>query len=107
MPYADLPATRAMQPLKLNEYLASGRPTVVRALPATAAWRNACDVCDTAETFAERVIERLRSGLPDAQRAARIALDGESWDAKASDFASLIEPGAKPTLESRHRCAAD
>ncbi len=35
MPYADLPVTRAMQPLKLKEYLATGRPAVVRDLPAT------------------------------------------------------------------------
>jgi hypothetical protein len=35
MPYADLAATRAMQPLKLKEYLATGRPVVVRDLPAT------------------------------------------------------------------------
>ncbi len=28
MPYADLPVTRAMQPLKLKEYLATGKPVV-------------------------------------------------------------------------------
>ena len=33
MPYRDIPATRAMQPLKLKEYLATGRPVVARALP--------------------------------------------------------------------------
>ncbi len=31
MPYADLPVTRAMQPLKLKEYLATGKPVVVCA----------------------------------------------------------------------------
>ena len=35
MPYADLPVTWAMQPLKLKEYLATGKPAVVRDLPAT------------------------------------------------------------------------
>src|SRR5206468_11568295 len=35
MPYGDLPVTRFMQPLKLKEYLATGKPTVVRDLPAT------------------------------------------------------------------------
>ena len=35
MPYADLPVTRAMQPLKLKEYLAADRPAVVADLPAT------------------------------------------------------------------------
>src|SRR5262249_11231517 len=32
MPYADLPVTRAMQPLKLKEYIATGKPVVVRKL---------------------------------------------------------------------------
>jgi hypothetical protein len=35
MPYADLPVTRAIQPLKLKEYLATGKPVVVADLPAT------------------------------------------------------------------------
>ena len=30
MPYADLPVTRAMQPLKLLEYLANPKPVVAR-----------------------------------------------------------------------------
>ena len=32
-PYADLPVTRAMQPLKLKEYIATGKPVVVRDTP--------------------------------------------------------------------------
>ena len=33
MPYADLPVTRAMQPLKLKEYLATDRPRRRRRSP--------------------------------------------------------------------------
>ncbi len=36
MPYADLPVTRVMQPLKLKEYLATGRPVV--AAPLRRCW---------------------------------------------------------------------
>ena len=49
MPYADLPVTRAMQPLKLKEYLATGRPVVVRDLPATRAWADCLDLAGTPE----------------------------------------------------------
>jgi glycosyltransferase involved in cell wall biosynthesis len=106
MPYADLPATRAMQPLKLNEYLASGRPAVVRDLPATRPWGVACDVCNSAEAFAARVVERLRTGLPPEQRAARAALERESWDAKASTFDSLLGAERAASADSSHKCAA-
>jgi len=47
MPYADRPVTRAMQPLKLKEYLATGKPVVVRNLPATRGWTDCLDLADT------------------------------------------------------------
>ncbi|MEX0775452.1 MAG: hypothetical protein WD042_07030 [Phycisphaeraceae bacterium] len=95
MPYADLPVTRAMQPLKFKEYLAAGwpkhgKPVVVRALPATADWADAADGVDTADTFAAMVKERLATGLPDSQRQARQRLEEETWDRKAMEFESLI-----------------
>jgi glycosyltransferase involved in cell wall biosynthesis len=84
MPYADLPVTRAMQPLKLKEYLAAGKPAVVRDLPATRSWSDGADLASLPEQFADLVIERLRTGLPEPQAAARKRLAEESWQAKAS-----------------------
>jgi glycosyltransferase involved in cell wall biosynthesis len=90
MPYLDIPATRAMQPLKLKEYLATGRPVVARALPALDAWRDACDVVEGAGAFVERVVERLRTGVPESQVAARARLVAESWDRKSCTFEKLL-----------------
>jgi hypothetical protein len=93
MPYADLPVTRAMQPLKLKEYLATGRPAVVRALPATRPWADCLDLAATPDEFAAAVRRRLADGLPAAQRAARGRLAAESWAAKAAEFARLVRGG--------------
>jgi glycosyltransferase involved in cell wall biosynthesis len=90
MPYADLPVTRAMQPLKLKEYLATGRPVVVRDLPATREWSDALDLADTPETFSDAVRRRIDSGVPAYQRAARVRLADESWVAKAREFEHWI-----------------
>lgn len=90
MPYADLPVTRAMQPLKLTEYLATGKPAVVRDLPATRPWADALDVCVTPQEFAAAVRRRLVEGLPPAQRLARRRLDAEDWSSKAREFARLV-----------------
>lgn len=90
MPYADLPVTRAIQPLKLKEYLATGRPAVVTDLPATRSWTDCLDLASNADEFARLVRTRLSSGLPESQRAARQRLDEESWDAKARDFEGWI-----------------
>jgi glycosyltransferase involved in cell wall biosynthesis len=86
MPYADVPATRAMQPLKLKEYLATGKPAVVRELPSTREWADACDVADTPDAFAAAVLERLATVLPAGQTAARGRLAAEGWAAKARQF---------------------
>jgi glycosyltransferase involved in cell wall biosynthesis len=90
MPYADTPATRAMQPLKLKEYLATGKPVVVRDLPATREWADAADVVDCAETFARTCAQRAQAGVPAGQRQARRRLLHESWDAKALTLEAIM-----------------
>jgi glycosyltransferase involved in cell wall biosynthesis len=86
MPYADLPVTRAIQPLKLKEYLATGRPTVARRLPATRDWADCLDLVDTAQGFSETVRRRLAEGVPQTQASARARLSSESWAEKARTF---------------------
>lgn len=83
MPYADLPVTRAMQPLKLKEYLATGKPVVVRDLPANREWADALDLAGTTEAFSQAVRQRIETGLPGEQGRARLRLADESWAAKA------------------------
>ena len=91
MPSADLPVTRAMQPLKLKEYLATGKPVVVRDLPATRPWADCLEVAATPEEFAAAVRERLATGVPAAQAAARSRLEAEGWAAKAAQFAGWLD----------------
>jgi glycosyltransferase involved in cell wall biosynthesis len=90
MPYIDAPVTRAMQPLKLKEYLATGKPVVVRDLPANREWADALDLAATPEQFAMAVKERLRTGIPEQQIRARRRLNRESWAEKAGVFAQLV-----------------
>jgi hypothetical protein len=90
MPYADLPVTRAMQPLKLKEYLATDKPAVVRDLPATRSWEDCLDLVSTAEAFSRAIRLRLDTGLPEQQRWARIRLERESWSEKAAAFEKYV-----------------
>ncbi len=92
MPYRDAEVTRAMQPLKLKEYLATGKPVVVRDLPATRPWSESCDVATTAAEFAKATTARMESGVLAEQLEARSALQSESWAAKAHKFRRLIMP---------------
>jgi glycosyltransferase involved in cell wall biosynthesis len=90
LPYDDLPVTRALQPLKLKEYLATGKPVVARDLPSTRAWADSLDLADTPEQFAWAATNRLTTGLPAAQAQARGRLAAESWAEKAAEFERLL-----------------
>jgi len=89
MPYRDLPVTQAMQPLKLKEYLATGRPAVVSRLPSVEPWTDCLDVVSSPEEFASRVQWRIQTGRTEQQRVASRRLAEEDWEAKAVEFARL------------------
>jgi glycosyltransferase involved in cell wall biosynthesis len=89
MPYADVAVTRVMEPLKLKEYLATGRPVVVRDLPAVRAWADCLDHAATPAEFSRLVRLRLVEGLPEDQARARARLRHEGWEAKAAAFERL------------------
>ena len=95
MPYIDAPVTRAMQPLKLKEYLATMKPVVVRDLPSTRPWADCCDLAADAESFVQLVEQRIKTGTPPAQIEARQRrLARESWTVKAAQLAELINAGS-------------
>jgi glycosyltransferase involved in cell wall biosynthesis len=90
MPYVNEPVTQAMQPLKLKEYLATGKPAVVRDLPANREWADALDLAATPEAFSATVRLRIETGLPAEQAEARKRLRTESWAVKAAEFSRLV-----------------
>jgi len=101
MPYVDRPVTRAMQPLKLKEYLATGKPVVVRDLPANREWADSLDLASSAEGFAHAVVMRLRHGIDPAQTVARERLRHEGWKAKAVEFQEWLDVvPARPAIRS-------
>lgn len=94
MPYIDAPVTQAMQPLKLKEYLATGRPCVVRDLGTTRAWADALDLAATTDQFTAAVLARLSGDTPLSQLEARKRLASESWAEKAEQFRAWIDAGS-------------
>jgi len=91
LPYVDSAATRACQPLKLKEYLATDRAVVAAKLPSTRPWSDCCDVVP-ADRVADRVAERAFIGPDPRQLAAReAALADESWAIKAQSLERLLD----------------
>lgn len=93
MPYADLPVTRAMQPLKLKEYLATGRPVVASALPAVVPWGDCLQVVESQSQFVDQVHGALQGEADRYRQARQNRLESESWQAKAERFWELVVKG--------------
>ncbi|MEP3477625.1 MAG: glycosyltransferase [Fuerstiella sp.] len=99
MPYADLPVTRAMQPLKMKEYLATGKPVVVSRLPAVEEWQDCLDICQDPEEFAATVMRRIQSDVSTDQQIARQRLQNESWKSKAGELQQSLRVNCPETAE--------
>jgi len=90
MPYADLPVTRAMQPLKFKEYLATGKPIVARRLPATEPWADAADLESSPDEFVQALHRHSQAPPPATQQQARQRLALESWEQKAAVLEAVL-----------------
>jgi glycosyltransferase involved in cell wall biosynthesis len=116
-PYASIPAyvssfdccvipflvnrlTVAVNPIKLREYLAAGRPVVSTPLPEVARYGDVVSVV-AREDFADAVIDVLNSSdLEAAREARRLRVANESWERVAASIESLFLPLLKPPRET-------
>jgi len=96
LPYVVDESTRNINPLKLKEYLASGKPVIASPLPEALRLAEYLTVAGSDE-FPQAVASALAtiaSGSPANPGHARNSLEsflqGESWEAKATRFLSNI-----------------
>ncbi len=90
LPYLINDFTRNIFPLKLFEYLASGKPFVSTAVPACAEFPGLIRVAPDHDSFLDNVDSALAED-DSAIQAKRIALARENdWDRRTSDKARLV-----------------
>jgi teichuronic acid biosynthesis glycosyltransferase TuaH len=85
--------TRSLDPLKVYEYLAAGRPIVATPVPLPQAIAKFVDVVQDAAGLiasAERVMQADESAVVQARRAAVAA---ETWDARAERLERALDVG--------------
>jgi len=81
MPWNDSDWIKACNPIKLKEYLATGRPVVTTDFAALDGWRDVVTVAAGADAFAAAVRSALSQAVDQEAVVARLA--SETWDAKA------------------------
>jgi glycosyltransferase involved in cell wall biosynthesis len=96
--------TVAVNPIKLREYLAAGRPVVSTPLPEVLPYRDVATIASR-EDFVGAVVDVLSSSDPEsARQARRVRVAGESWDRVAATiealFSTLLPPRERSTDET-------
>ncbi len=100
LPFRIIPLTLATNPVKVYEYLGTGKPVVATELPETQQFGDLIETAATHEAFLE-AIARAMSADPAAGCAARQAFAREqTWRHRARDVVALSEAPADEPLVS-------
>ncbi len=91
VPFGRSALTEGVNPIKLREYLAAGRPVVATPLPAVREYAAVVRLADDPASFAAAVLEEApRARDPELVARRRAAVEGESWQAAAERIAQLL-----------------
>jgi glycosyltransferase involved in cell wall biosynthesis len=92
VPFRDNELTRGVNPIKLREYLAAGRPVVSSPLPEVLPYADVVELASRREEFFPAVQRTLAPGYdtPARQEARRRRVAGESWDSRARTIEELM-----------------
>lgn len=91
VPFARSRLTQGVNPIKLREYLAAGRPTVATGLPEIEPYREVVELAASPAEFAIKVNAILSEPDTEAARSGRRErVAGESWDRAAETIEELM-----------------
>ncbi len=98
VPFAMNRLTEGVNPIKLREYLAAGRPVVSTALPEVLPYADVVELAATPADFVAAVHRALAPGYDDAaaRRRRRERVTGESWDAAAERIDGILRGLLEP-----------
>ncbi|MDQ3258874.1 MAG: hypothetical protein M3R15_34255, partial [Acidobacteriota bacterium] len=86
--------------IKVREYLATGKPTVIAPLPEYEPMKNVLRIARSREDFFRQVEDALQETGTEAARARQAAVAGGTWDARAEWVSELIEETEDRSQES-------
>jgi glycosyltransferase involved in cell wall biosynthesis len=95
MPFLDIPATRTMNPVKLYEYLAAGKPTISRDLPEVRHLAESCPeglikLYTTPRQFFDCLNSVLANDTRELREQRRSFARENDWDQRVDELSKLI-----------------
>jgi glycosyltransferase involved in cell wall biosynthesis len=92
VPFARNRLTTAVNPIKLREYLAAGRPTVATALPEIEPYRDVVELVADGGDWPAAIARALADDDDRACARRRDRVASESWDACFRRIEDLVSP---------------
>ena len=94
LPYVVNDFTASISPLKLKEYLATGRPVICTPMAEALHQQPYVTIADGVEAWVAAVRAGLSADIDQRRQQAKQLLAGESWREKAATFAALCAGAA-------------
>ncbi len=91
IPFVKNELTAGIYPLKINEYLAAGKPVVSTNFGDLDDFRNMACIADQYEDFAKAIQQELQSDTPEKQEIRTQEASKNSWEARAEEMGDIIE----------------
>jgi glycosyltransferase involved in cell wall biosynthesis len=91
IPFVVSDLSRAVNPIKLREYLSAGLPVVSTDLQEVKFYSDICYVAHTHEEFIAKLEQALAENSPEKRRQRSDAMRNETWEAKMRQVCEHVE----------------
>ena len=90
IPFLANEFTQSIYPLKINEYLALGKPVVSTAFADLAEFKQLISVANTSKVFAAALVQEVKTDNPASQQARMRHAATNSWENRGLEFHRII-----------------
>jgi glycosyltransferase involved in cell wall biosynthesis len=101
IPFRQNELVRNVNPLKLREYLATGKPVVSVWMPEVERFAECVEIARTPEEFLRKVDESLKTDTPQKREARRKAVAGMTWEARVEEVLGIVHARMEQQQGSR------
>ncbi len=91
MPFRVTPLTESADPIKMYEYLATGKPIVSTSLPEVRKFARLIGIADGAANFRKSISLALEEDSPQEHRARQAVARENSWDSRFQTMMKIID----------------
>ena len=102
IPFRQNELVRNVNPLKLREYLATGKPVVSVWMPEVERFAHCVGIARTHEDFLEKLEEALHTDSEDKRAARRNAVAGMTWEARVEDVLGIVNERMQAKNQRMH-----